>query len=120
MDREVRLANIEGLRIERSADPLHHVLVLGMPRVCKSLEELYIPNVAPNVFRRAGALSSLDHRVATVIPGRQDRLEDHIMLPAVAEVVFVGQPVLGSAKHVTDGGLILATRLRPNSRSDVP
>jgi hypothetical protein len=97
VERSVDFLDIERSRIEVLPCPLQYVLVLRMGGVFDGLKEVIVAGKTADVLRRTGAAPRENHREACRRQARVDLLKDNLVLPAVAEVVVVDQPVLGRA-----------------------
>ncbi len=104
MNREVGLGDIEGLRIEGPAYPLEHVLVLGVLWIRNGLKEIKVPVAPAAVLRWTGALARLDDGIQRTALWWKHGLQDHFVLPAVAEVILVKEAILRAAEELIQSG----------------
>ena len=56
----IRFVYVEGLGVKVPTDPLQHLLMSWVLRVCQNLKETGVPWDPPNILRRASTLSSFD------------------------------------------------------------
>ena len=63
-------------------------------------DELLVPGVSPDVFRRACALAGDDARVPQAGFGFSDAFQHDIVFPAVAEIVLVDETIPDSFQQV--------------------
>ena len=90
-ERAVRSGQVERLGVESVAEPLEPLGVVLAGRLSQRVEQLSVAEGPAAVVRRRGppaveAVRGVDGRV-----GRQDVLDDDVVLPVVAEVVAVEQ-----------------------------
>lgn len=86
---EADLVSLERLGVEVPANPFEHFLVLGMTRIGDGSHELLVSPHTAAALRRTRSLSSDTRRVVHPAVSRKDLLDDHIVLPVIAEVVDV-------------------------------
>ena len=98
MERTIDVVGIEGERVELSASPLEHVLMLWVPGIVHHLEEMVVARRAANILRRTRTAPGQNHRIARRWNAGNDLLEEELVLPSVAEIVIVDAPVAGPAK----------------------
>src|SRR5262249_58191504 len=84
--------------------PLGHLGALRVPRIRQGRAELLVAVCAADVLGRAGTGAGQAHRVALRRVGRDDLLDRDLVLPPVAEVVDVAEPVV-LADHGVEAGL---------------
>src|SRR4051794_425714 len=101
LEQLVHSGEVESCGVELPADPLEHLVVLGVRRVGQDLEEVLVAGDAAAVLGRTGA------RTVDAVRGpRTDRGEPlpdpDVVVPAVAEVVRVA-PLAGYRGRVPDG-----------------
>src|SRR2546426_4950409 len=83
-----------------------------MGRVLETSRRGPAPGSPATVLGRAGALAGDDHRVAGGRFGRETPLQDDLVLPAVSEVILIGERVSGPAKQVSNSNRALVSPLR--------
>src|SRR5712671_617876 len=88
---------IELFRIEFATDPFDHLLVLGMLRVADRRQEIRISPDAAAIVGRTGALAADADRNRQTFGSVENFFNDHLMLPAVAEVVQIQHRLLLAA-----------------------
>ena len=82
---------VEPLRVKLAADPFQHILVALVLRVAYRLKEL---GVAPDPAAVLGRARPLTLDAAGILDLRlwvQGLFEDDLVLPGIAEVIFVGE-----------------------------
>src|SRR5271157_4257667 len=89
--RQVKARGVE-LAAGLGVRPDPHLVVLSMGRVGEDLLELLIAGQAAGVLRRAGAFAPGAGRVGLADRGLGPRLDSELVLPPVAEVVFILNP----------------------------
>jgi hypothetical protein len=64
LERAVDLVQIKGLGIKFAADPVYHLLMLGVLRVLYSLQKARVPPDTTAILGRTGTFTRQAHRVA--------------------------------------------------------
>ena len=105
MNREVGLGNFKGFRVKDTAAPIEHAAVLGMLRIRNSFKEVKVPITPAAVLRGTGALACFDDGILGTGLWWNDGLQDHIVIPAVSEVILVTEPIFWSTKNLIQSGL---------------
>ena len=80
---------IEHIRIERSAEPPPHLLVIWVLRVANGQKKLFIAADAPAVLGRAGARTVDASWITRQGIARDEAFVSHFVLPVIAEVVHI-------------------------------
>src|SRR5271157_1134357 len=88
----VHLVHREFLRVELSADPYHHIIVILVLRVTDCFKELCITEDAAHVLGRTCSLTLDAPRIVDIRLWLQRLLKNDLMVPGVLEVVLVGEP----------------------------
>src|SRR6185312_11365083 len=101
---------VEPLRIELATGPGEHALVLLVVWIGNLRHERGVAGTPADILRRARALAAGHARVSHTGLRLLDRLEDDVMLPAIAKVVFVDESILGALQEIRDFGTPLAHR----------
>src|SRR5580693_10667717 len=83
---------VEAGRVIVVTRPLPHLVAFGAIRPGQDFLQLFEPPDAAAVLRRAGALAGDARGVELAVLGDGAGLHDELVLPAVAEVVFVAHP----------------------------
>ncbi len=86
---QVRLADVERRGVGWFADPFQHLSVFRMLRIPDDLTIVCVAVDASDVLRRARPPSGLDDGIPSVIPWREKRFENHLVLPAITEVILI-------------------------------
>src|ERR1043166_1169723 len=86
-------ARIKCFRIKGAPKPGQHALVLRMPRIGDGLQELLVATGPTAILRGASAGPSQTARVLDFRSPYPNRLKGQVVLPAVAEVVLVRDPI---------------------------
>jgi hypothetical protein len=97
---------IELLRVKRPADPRQHVRVFLVLGIADGFQEIRIAPDPTAIFRWTGTCTFQAHRVVGFrIMGRA-ALEQHLVSPAVAEVILVlkGQALAGLGQDFAEQG----------------
>ena len=85
---------VEVLGVEPPANPFKHAVMLVMIGITDRLDELRIAWVSADVFWGAGALSGDDAWVSRSRLSIGHGFKHDVVLPAIAEIVFIDQTVL--------------------------
>src|SRR3990170_2063472 len=109
---------IECLGIEVLPDPLGHLFVLFVFRVAQHREQAHVAPRPAAVLGRAGAFAGETGRVALAFLGRKNLLDLHLVLPAVAEVVFVDQLVAFADELIETGRALVLEHVGKFSAGD--
>ena len=103
---ELHRLRIEPLRIKPAATkPPKGALVLLVCGVAHHGHEVLVPTDATAVLRWTGPLAREAARIPYALLARHDRLESHLVFPAVSEVVLVPGRGTRAAKVAGDGDL---------------
>lgn len=89
---EDNLCRIKFLRVScptTSLQPLHVILVFWVSPIRNDFHVFFIPAGPAAIFGGTGSLTSNALRIKLDINFRKNLFENHVMLPTVAEVVFV-------------------------------
>lgn len=108
MDVEVRLAYRERLWVEGLADPVKHIAMICMSGISECIEKIHIAVNPTDILRRARASASLNTGVNPARFGRQDCLDQNVVLPAITEVILVRHAVPGPPEHLIERRSVLA------------
>jgi hypothetical protein len=103
----VDIFEIEPLRLEIVAQPVHRVLMVRMGRVLKRLQIVGVGPNASAVFPGGGALPRHATGISAVRFRRENLLNGDHMLPVVAEIVFVEEPGAFGARDAAKPGFFL-------------
>jgi len=88
----VQRGQVERFGVEGAADPLQHGVVFLMLRVADRFQEVLVTLRAATILGWAGPLTGKTARDALAGLAGQDLLDDHLVLPAVSEVVEQCEP----------------------------
>jgi hypothetical protein len=90
------------MRVE-GADPGEQLLVLGVGWIGQNRQGLFIARHATTIFRWAGPLTSDTPRQTRQLQGLDmDIFQGEAMNPAVAEIVFIANPIFAVHQQVID------------------
>lgn len=92
--------------------PLHQVAVAGSFGVSECGDEIFIARDPAAVLRRCGAFTVHHASTGPARGGLNDLLKRQYVLPAVAEVVEVIEPVPPGREDLAETGLVLTLRSR--------
>ena len=111
---------VHGLKVERrgiegSTVPLHHFLVFRMLRLPHSLQEMRVAAHPANVARRACSCSAENPRIPGTGQMIDGLLQEHLVLPAVTEVVLVHHSIPGLAEEIAQPYLAFLASLNRRS-----
>src|SRR5207249_10330600 len=84
--RNIKFIQVELFRVEFAADPLDHFFVLFMAGIADRRQKIFVSARAAAVLGRAGAGAADTARIPNAGLGRQNFLQQYLMLPAIAEV----------------------------------
>jgi hypothetical protein len=92
---EVGFPHVKGCGVERAAQPFLHGLVLRVFPVLENLKQVVVAPNAAAILRRTGACAiEAECGRGDSRPGPKDFLDRDLVLPRIAEVVFVPEGVL--------------------------
>src|SRR5436190_5005145 len=94
---------VESLRIEGTSHPFQQFFVPLVLWIGHRLEQLFVTSDSAAILGRAGARASKTHRILRSGFGAQSFLDDNVMQPAVAHVIFVPHAALGTGDHIGQG-----------------
>src|SRR5438552_3934360 len=89
--RRVHALSVELLGVEFATNPFQPLFVLWVVRVIQDLEELSIAPDATDVLGRTGSPAFEADRVCHTGLRLQQLLDDEVVLPSVAKVIFIQQ-----------------------------
>jgi hypothetical protein len=98
---------VEGFGVERSPDPTEIVPVFGVAGVTDGLEEFRVARHSAAVLRGTGPLTVETHRMLQGLRNILHRLHHDLVVPSVAEVVFVEEPGPGLEEFGNDRGVFV-------------
>ena len=99
----VRILWAKPSRVPLAADPLLHLLVLFVFRFSQCREQFVVAVDAAAILWRARVASGQTGRMFECGVGRQDLFDEDLVLPTVAEVVFVDELLLRERREVRHG-----------------
>src|ERR1019366_6964629 len=90
----------EPCRVPRAADPFLHFLVLLVLWISHRVHKFSVAGASSAVLWRAGVGSAQTDRMFEVGVGRQDLFNENLVLPTIAEVVFVNKLPLRPRREI--------------------
>ena len=107
----VRGLQVEPARVPLATDPFFHLLVLLVFRVSQCHQQFIVAVDAAGVLWRARVSSGQTERMSEGGVGRQDPFDKNLVLPTIAEVVFVNELPLRHRREVSHRVLLLVEHL---------
>src|ERR1019366_7478492 len=109
-------ASVRGLkaklrRIPRAPNPFLHFLVLLVLWISHRLHKVGVAGASAAILWRAGVGSAQADRMFEVRVGRQDLFDENLVLPTIAEVVFVNKLLLRPRREIGHGVALLVQHL---------
>src|ERR1035441_1494013 len=107
----VRMLKAEPCRVPRAANPFLHFLVLLVLWISHRVHKFGVTGASAAVLWRASVGSAQTDRMFEVRVGRQDLFDENLVLPTIAQVVFVNELLLRPRREIGHGVALLVQHL---------
>lgn len=107
----VRRANVEGFGVKSIASPLGHLFVIRVRRIAERLQKIRVPPDTANILRWSGPPAGGYNRISHFGLVRKHLLKQHLVFPAVTEIILVDHSILRMTQYVVEPSLSLSLSL---------